>query len=219
MTNTVKELYIDGKFRGYVDNIDAKVEIVEKPMTYKVEVCANDMQVEIHDWLDDEITLYSLHRDYEFDRKIKDLYVENEDTNIDDYDGLSLFVDALNKNSTSKIYKIIDAYIHSGVAIHEHPYSGPDAKWDSGCFMIAEFPKENYSEDVYSSAVKTLDSIFSNELYIITVLNVKDVGIDSYFHLGNFDDNAVKDIMETLNFEDYNLSKADLDTAIDNIIY
>lgn len=222
MTENIKKLYVDGKV---VATGDFTYEVKEEPAKYFIKVIYDEDAQNPHENSSD-VKWYSNHRDYRLDGDIEELTTE-DGKSIGDFDSLHAFLEELRKeNKGKKMYFPVYAYIHSGISLYTEVYTGPDARWDSGLFAIAEvniedFPeedkKETYGQSMFKADFAEMSAYISGEMYMYLILDESGMCVDSCGGFYCSDTDELADIMEHYIDKEYGITKEEIKQALQNV--
>lgn len=212
MTELVKKLYVNGEV---VAIGDYKIEEKTEEAKYSIKIFHDDCIEDPHD-LRDDIAWYSNHRDYRFEGNLKDLKTD-DDRGIDDFTNFYDFLEALNESKEYKYYPIY-AFIHSGIALSTEPFTGPDARWDSGMFALARVKRldtEEATDEVFKGDFKDMEAYIIGEIYGFKILDETGMIVEC---IGGYQgENIEEDIL--VDVKQYGITLEDIEKAFNHIEY
>lgn len=212
MTELVKKLYVNGQVVAVGDyTVEEKTEEAK----YTIRIFSDSDATNPHD-MSDEVLWFSNHRDYRFDGSLSAV-TTNDNKSIDDFDGFGAFLKALNKSKEYKYYPVY-AFIHSGISLSTEPFSGPDARWDSGMFALACVERqktEEATDELFKSDFEDMEAYITGEIYGFKILDeagniVECIG-------GYYGDKVEESILADV--KQYGITLKDIEEAFSDIEY
>lgn len=148
---------------------DCIIKQKEEPDKYQVKIQIADWAEKPHFNNNNKIIYFGNVQEYVTDDKIKNLRT-NDNKNVDDFEGITSFVEALNKSTEYKYY-IVYAYIHSNVWL---TLDRPIDRWDGGIFAIAQVKRlntEKETDEFFEQDFKRMQAWYAGSVYEICIYN------------------------------------------------
>lgn len=196
----MKKLYVNENLVAMGDYV---IREVYEPAKYKLRIVLDyDYMPDKNTYWNEQTTFYSNHRDYRFDGMVDDELLEKMKNQ--------------SKNDRTRYYPVY-AYQHSGISLYKSPYTGPDARWDSGLFGIAEIDNSNSdADDIFNDFFEDLKASMEGEVYGFQVMNELGDIVDSCYGFYGDKESMIDSVFDCIPTV-YDFSREDVEKAFENI--
>lgn len=197
----MKKLYVNGNIVATGNYV---VEEVDEQPKYDVKVVYDSYyEMDKNNYWNEKTKFYSNHRDFRFDGEVDDEIIEN----------------LKKKEVDGKKYYPVYAYEHSGFVLYTSPYTGPDARWDSGMLGIAEVDNsEGDADSLFENFFSELKAFMEGEVYGFKIVDELDDVVDSCYGFYGEKDDIIDSMFDCIS-EEYGITREDVKEALENAEY